>query len=265
MINLNEVEIRDLVGRYESELKKLAYQSERVKQTISELNGFIGVSNVPVSAAARSVSSPPPIETVEEVEAVKVVEQVEKTVEAVEKTVEKTVEAVEKAVEKTVYIEPVKKKTIAIPTPEGVYTGTFSYSTGATKKTSKATITAPSEKSVTDVLSSTDNNFELSEDGDGYRLSEWDYFIIDSLKAAKMTLVNNDFFRLAASRIHAQGIKMSKTQLHGKINRSIHKLTHKREMIKKVSFAGKGFAYALTEWFDHNGKMLLRYKRKSIQ
>ena len=212
MTNLNEVEVRDLIGRYESELKKLAYQSDRVRQTISELRGGVSVQKTaPVQQSA-----------------------------------------------------PKKKTPMIVSPPEGVYTGTFSHSTGNTRKSPKQPSISISGASVADVLSGS-NEFDLQENGSGYRLSEWDHFIVDALSSAKMTLVNNDFFRLAANRVKAQGLEMTRTQLHGKINRSIHKLTHKREMIKKIRFSGKGYAYALNDWLDNNGKLLLRYKRKSIQ
>ena len=213
MINLKEVEIRDLINRYESELKKLVYQADKVRETISELQSYIGVQKAaPVKQSA-----------------------------------------------------PKKKVPVIISPPEGVYTGTFSHSTGSTKKVTKQQPNiSVSGASVVEVLSNS-SEFDLPENGNGYRLSEWDHFIIDSLKSARMTLVNHDFFKLAANRVKAQGLEMTKSQLHGKINRSIHKLTHKREMIKKINFSGKGYAYALNEWLDDNGKLLLRYKRKSIR
>lgn len=212
MTNLKEVEVRDLIGRYESELKKLTYQSEKVRETISELEGYIGVQK---AAPVQQVA-------------------------------------------------PKKKTPMIVSPPEGVYTGTFSHSTGNTKKITKQPSISVSGASVAEVLSNS-SEFDLPENGNGYRLSEWDHFIIDSLTSARMTLVNHDFFKLAANRVKAQGLEMTKSQLHGKINRSIHKLTHKREMIKKITFSGKGYAYALNEWLDNNGKLLLRYKRKSIR
>ncbi len=61
-----------------------------------------------------------------------------------------------------------------------------------------------------------------------------------------------------------ENMNISRSQLRGKINRSIHKLTHKRGILVKVSFPGKGYAYALSSWFDENGKLLLKHKRTSI-
>lgn len=226
MTNLNEVEIRDLIGRYESELKKLTYQSSKVAATIAELKAHINGNGV------KHVQEP-----------------------------------VKPTVQKAVVKEKPKTKRPAMVHPEGVYTGTFSNSSIIQKKLKKEpTISAKKGNStVVEVLKNAGGEFDLPENGNGYRLSEWDHFILDSLDGAKMTLVNSDFFKLAAARVKEHGLEMTKSQLHGKINRSIHKLTHKRELIVKVTFSGKGFAYAHKDWFDSNGKLLLRYKRKSIR
>lgn len=231
MTNLNGVEIRDLIGRYESELKKLAYQSSKVAETIAELKSHLKGNNDRVQQPVQQ-----PVKPIVKKEVVQVREKP-------------------------------KTKRPAMVHPEGVYTGTFSHSSVAEKKMKKQpSISAKKgSASVVEVLKSAGGEFDLPENGNGYRLSEWDHFILDSLDGAKMTLVNSDFFKLAAARVKEQGLEMTKSQLHGKINRSIHKLTHKREMIVKVTFSGKGFAYAHKDWFDSNGKLLLRYKRKSIR
>lgn len=182
MAHLKEGEIKELIGRYESELNKLSYQATKVQEAISELKSHLNSDNVEV-VVANDIA----FETV----------------------------------------GPARKQ------------------------------------SVKDVLRSNEE-VDLPETGSGYRLSDWDYFILDSLKEAGMSLVNSEFFKLAAKRIKQENIDVSRSQLHGKINRSIHKLTHKRGILVKVPFSGKGFAYALSSWFDENGKLLLKYKRTSI-
>lgn len=39
---LSEVEIKDLISRYESELRKLNYQVDNIRETIAELTGYLG-------------------------------------------------------------------------------------------------------------------------------------------------------------------------------------------------------------------------------
>ncbi len=182
MTHLSEVEIKDLIGRYTSELNKLTYQASKVQETITDLKQYIQIDQSPSINTEQYFNTP----------------------------------------------------------------------------------ISPKKMNVAEVLGSNEE-VDLPETGSGYRLSEWDYFVLDSLKEARMTLVNSDFFKLAAKKIKIEGIEISRSQLHGKINRSIHKLTHKRGILIKVQFSGKGFAYALSNWLDENGKLLLSYKRKSIR
>lgn len=232
MTHLSDVEIRDLIARYESELSKLSYQSSKVHETIEELKSYIGQKSKKPVAIITAEPMPEPEPEPEP--------------------------------------KPRKPRKAApiIPSPEGVFTGTFSSSAGA-KKESKEKKNTDFRGGVTIVSSLeeayADEDEDFDDDAPGYRLSDWDLFILDELKSARMVLVNSDFFRLATKRIKKLKIEMTKTQLHGKINRSIHKLTHKREEIVKVSFSGKGYAYALKEWLDENDNLLLRYKRKSIR
>jgi len=186
MAYLKEGEIRELIGRYESELSKLSYQATKVQEAILELKTHLGDSSGELAVATKTAFN-----------------------------------------QSSSVRQPVRKQSVA------------------------------------EVLRSNEE-VDLPETGSGYRLSDWDYFILESLKEANMALVNSEFFKLAAKRIKEENINISRSQLHGKLNRSIHKLTHKRGILVKVSFAGKGFAYALSSWFDDNDKLLLKYKRTNF-
>ena len=96
----------------------------------------------------------------------------------------------------------------------------------------------------------------------GYRLSEWDNFILETLAAHNKPLVNLDFNTLALE--HAKSIKSTDTpeQIRGKIIRSIHKLANKRKAIKKHNISGKGYAYGLAEWFNSAGNLRRAYKKE---
>jgi hypothetical protein len=48
------------------------------------------------------------------------------------------------------------------------------------------------------------------------------------------------------------------------LNRSIHKLTHRRGILIKVPYEGKGYAYALSNWVDEGGNLLEDYKRDDL-
>lgn len=90
---------------------------------------------------------------------------------------------------------------------------------------------------------------------DGYRLSEWDNFIMNALDNQGIILRNADLYELAKDWDVAKKEKLSNTEIRGKLSRSIHKLANKRGYIYKVKFPGRGNAYALPDWFTSNGKL----------
>ena len=94
---------------------------------------------------------------------------------------------------------------------------------------------------------------------EGYRLSEWDNFIINELKKAKRVMINAEFLKKAMSKSKREKLGLTETDIKGKLNRSIHKLANKREEIVKVSYPGKGFAYGLKTWKDDSGQLESRY------
>jgi len=94
----------------------------------------------------------------------------------------------------------------------------------------------------------------------GYRLSEWDKFIINNLEDAQQVLINSQLMELAKEKVERDNLKLDDIQLRGKLNRSIHKLANKRGELIKVDYPGKGFAYGLSEWADENGEVESRYQ-----
>ncbi|MGB0863997.1 MAG: hypothetical protein ACPG19_12340 [Saprospiraceae bacterium] len=177
MTHLSKQEARSLIKKYESELKKLIYQANKVRETIFELKEQVGLT-------------------------------------------ESTL-----ADEYLIFSEAAKGKS-----------------------------------SVVDLLKS-NIEVDLPETGTGYRLSKWDLFILNSLRATNMTLVNSDLFKLANQQVKDEGLELSEVQLRGKLNRSIHKLTHRRGLLLKVPYEGKGYAYALSTWLDEDGKLKKEYER----
>ena len=82
----------------------------------------------------------------------------------------------------------------------------------------------------------------------GYRLSEWDLFIMNSIRDAKKPMVNADIMDMAKAKNKKDKVTMSDIDLRGKLNRSIHKLANKRRDLVKTNYPGKGYAYGLAEW-----------------
>ena len=95
----------------------------------------------------------------------------------------------------------------------------------------------------------------------GYRLSDWDKFIIESLIDAQGPLINSDFMELAFEKNRNSKEVLSEDVVRGKLTRSIHKLANKRREITKINFSGKGFAYALPDWLNAKGELKTKYRR----
>ena len=54
--------------------------------------------------------------------------------------------------------------------------------------------------------------------------------------------------------------KMKETEAKTMLNRTLHKLANRRSDLKKVPYAGRGFAYALPNWVNAQGKAKRQYK-----
>lgn len=201
-INLTPLEIRDLVNRYKSELRKLEFRISKTRETIDELQGAIDHSFAPA----------PKVEIAEP-----------KTVAVVKK-------APATAAAPTAAPTPKVEATVA-PTNGVKKTGTR----GRPRKTVQPTPEKISRNA-----------------GGGYRLSEWDNFIINSLQENSRVLISAEILDMMKDRRNSAKIKIDDEQLKGKLNRSLHKLANKREILRKIEHKGKGFAYALSDWLVGN-------------
>lgn len=100
---------------------------------------------------------------------------------------------------------------------------------------------------------------EKAEKGDaGYRLSDWDKFIIESLKTKQQALITQDFLDIAKDN---PDIKSGEAQIKVKLNRSLHKLANRKGVLAKVEHSGRGYAYALNEWVNAKGALPKKYAR----
>ena len=201
-IKLTDLEIKDLIKLYQSELSKLDFKVQKTLETIEDLRSRV---SSPDSLSKRGPGRPRKTE----------------------------VEAV---------TTPPKKrgrprKVVNIPRPIG--------------------------KTLT---SQTMSNLEGKKkririvDG-GYKLSEWDQFIINSLQNKKKTLINTELLTLAQKKAKKEGRSFDSDYAKGKLNRSLHKMANKRGDIIKTRYDGKGFAYGLPEWFDKEKSLKNKYKR----
>ena len=93
----------------------------------------------------------------------------------------------------------------------------------------------------------------------GYRLSDWDEFLLNTLKQEQRTLMTSDFLDICLEQQKGKANPMSEEEIKGKLSRSIHKLANKRELIEKIQTAGKGYTYALKSWFTAAGSLKSNY------
>jgi hypothetical protein len=82
--------------------------------------------------------------------------------------------------------------------------------------------------------------------------------VINSLKARQQALITKDFIEIAKDNPE---IKSGEAQVKVKLNRSLHKLANTKELLEKVEYSGRGYAYALKEWVNSKGLLPKKYAR----
>jgi hypothetical protein len=93
----------------------------------------------------------------------------------------------------------------------------------------------------------------------GYKLSNWDTFIIGAIDSAKKPLINSELLEVAQKDDISNG--MSEDDVKVKISQSIHKLANKRSTLSKTKYEGRGYAYATENMVFSNGKLKKEYTR----
>ncbi|MDG1296363.1 MAG: hypothetical protein P8P48_04435 [Saprospiraceae bacterium] len=97
----------------------------------------------------------------------------------------------------------------------------------------------------------------------GYKLSDWDNFVIETLNKKQIVLITKDFIEASKLRSESEKSKFDEAKVKNMLNRSLHKLSNKRGDIIKTKYNGKGFAYALPKWVSNSSKKLKKkYQRK---
>ena len=217
-------EINDLIRKYNSELRKLEYQAEKIQEALFELQHMVG------QMEGFSIEAP---KTVAENKFL---------------TLDVTPSGSEQKAEQTGPKRRGRKKksesstTAPAPAPATAKTGKKGKTTQKSQGASRAVARAEGKKS-------------------GYKLSEWDNFILETLEKKGKSLINSEFYELAKEFVEENSISISNVELRGKLTRSLHKLANKRGSIVKVDFPGKGYAYALENWLDANGEIFAKYTR----
>lgn len=75
----------------------------------------------------------------------------------------------------------------------------------------------------------------------GYKLSDWDKFIINTVREMDNPTINNEILVVAKEEYP----DVNEETLKGRISRAIHKLANKRNILVKHKYEGRGFAYTV--------------------
>jgi hypothetical protein len=209
--NLNALEIRDLINRYKSELRKLDFQVEKTQGTIADLEAQLGerlrYEDMEASAAPEAVAqqTTPPAKK----------------------------RGRPRKPEKAASNGAKPKKKAA---------------SGSRKKSGPAARAPIGPKPMKRKR----------------KLSEWDEFVLDTLKKSNTALISSELLDKAEKKNKRKSgsDKLTDIQLKRKLNQVLHKLANKRGAIVKTQYEGKGFAYGLPEWYDDDGHLKSEFQRQ---
>jgi len=217
--NLTPLEIRDLISKYQSDLRKLQFQTHKVNQIITELQNYASSAEEPYEIEEPMLRELPSASSTSEQAT----------------TTESAAASAPKQQRKT-------RKGTGVKSPS-------SKGPGRPPKSKRGPGRPPKAKTKSE---------PKQKKGKGYRLSEWDLFVTNSLDKESKALITSDFVELAQAD---DSIKIGPTDIKIKLNRSLHKLANKKGLLVKVEYDGRGFAYAKQEWLNSKGDLPKKYAR----
>lgn len=242
---LSPLELRDLINKYTSDLRKLQYQVVRTQSMVSELEGYLSEAE---SALGLEISTA----TIE-------VPQMETAPAKAKKDEQKA--AAPKTKGRGRPPGSKNKKTAGKKTTKSAAGKAKSKSPGrSTGAKSKTKATAGSKPKASKAKAGKKAKETATDKGvPGYRLSEWDEFVLKSIKDKGRVLTTSDLTEIGVAD---SSIKMGAAQIKTKLNASLHKLANKKGLLAKVEHSGRGFAYALQEWVSASGELPKKYVDK---
>jgi len=94
-----------------------------------------------------------------------------------------------------------------------------------------------------------------------YPLNEWDNLILNGLRAAGKVQINREILEQVQDSAKKKGIFRDNKHTTIKLNQSLVKLSNRRGDLRKVNVKGRGFGYALPEWYGESNRLMKEYKR----
>ncbi|MDX1476948.1 MAG: hypothetical protein R3301_04550 [Saprospiraceae bacterium] len=236
-MKLTKEEVQQLIAQYESELRQLAYRSDSVKSIIKDLEQ--SVTKAPAttsrSSKAKTAKAAKPATAKRRGRPPKA----------------KTEDAAPAAPKRRGRPPKAKKEAEAAPAPKR--RGRPPKAKTETKPAPKRRGRPPKAKAdkpaaAKSKAKATKAKSKAPKRTGGYRLSEWDNLVLETLAKRQKIAVFSDFLEAAVESQKGKKDKLSEQDLYRRINQSLHKLANKREMLVKVSHSGRGYAYGLAEW-----------------
>ncbi|MCR9100666.1 MAG: hypothetical protein NXI25_11980 [bacterium] len=241
---LSPLELRDLINKFNSDLRKLQYQVVKTQAMVSELEGYLSEAETALGLELSTAMVEVP---------------------EVEAAPEKAKPQEQKAAPKTKGRGRPKgaknKKTTEKKAAKPAAGKTKGKGPGrpAGSKSKKKATTETKPKAAKDKASQAAKETPANEDVPGYRLSEWDDFVLKSLNEKGKVLTTSELTKIGVADA---SIKLGAAQIKTKLNASLHKLANKKGLLAKVEHAGRGFAYALQEWVSASGELPKKYVEK---
>lgn len=245
-MKLSRAEIQELITRYQSELRKLAYQSEKIENTIKDLRSEATTAESGGTAAATTTKR-------------RRGRPRKSTSAAPKKRRGRPPKKKSETAPKKRRGRPPKVKTDTPAAPKKRRGRPAKSKSAAPKKRrgrppkSKSTATKKRRGRPPKSKSTAAKKTTGKSSAKGYRLSEWDNHILDTLEKQQKVLVFSDFLEAAKGKQGSGKGKLSEKEIYRRINQSLHKLANKREAIIKVSHPGRGYAYGLPAWRSGRG------------
>lgn len=211
--NLNSLEIRDLINRYKSELRKLDFQVEKTQGTIADLEAQLAerMRYEEMESSATPEAGP----------------------------------------QQTAPASPAKGR--------GQSRKSETASSNGAKPKRKASSGRKKKSGPTASAPIGPKPMKRKR-----KLSEWDEFVLDTLKKSNTALISSELLEKAEKKNKRKSgsDKLTDVQLKRKLNQVLHKLANKRGAIVKTQYEGKGFAYGLPEWYDDGGHLKAKFQRQ---
>lgn len=93
-----------------------------------------------------------------------------------------------------------------------------------------------------------------------YPLSDWDRFILQTIQENGHATLSREIYASVKEKAVNAGVFTTDDKSKAKINQCLVKLTNRRNDLRKVKYKGRGFAYALPEWYDDRNRLKKEHK-----